>query len=85
MEKRLNLKKNKINLLEKLTDKEVIQLVGGICLLFENSDKKKFQEFIDEIYRAVHSHELTSCYDVHDDWRKEAVKNLKEYKKIGMC
>ncbi len=70
--------------MKKLTDKEVIQLIDGICLGFENSDKKNPQDCIDEIYRAAHSHRhSTSCYSVHDSWRKEAVKSLESLKRWG--
>lgn len=70
---------------EKLLDIEVLQLIDGICLGFENTDKSKPQECIDEIYRVVHSHRKISCYSSHDNWRKEAVKSLEVYKKEGMC
>lgn len=70
-----------------LTDKEVIQLIDGICLLNEEQCKpeKTAKENLDWIYRIAHSHRKISCYASHDNWRKKSVKDLKELKEIGMC
>ena len=72
---------------DKLTNKEVLRLVDGICLGYNDGKQnlKEAEDHIGMIYRAVHSHNNSICYDSHDNWRKEAVKNLKTYKEWGMC
>lgn len=72
---------------KQLNEQEVIQLIDGICLGWENSPQTLEQAKLrlDEIYIVAHGYRKSSCWYVHKDWREKAVKLLKEYKKMGMC
>ena len=61
---------------------------SDICLGYENTGKtlKDANEHIEMIYMVAHAHKKdTSCFKVHNNWRKKAVEWLKIYKEIGMC
>lgn len=71
---------------DKLSIVELLLLVEGHCELWENSDKslETAQVLLDSIYKSVHSHRRTPCYNTHEDWRKEAIATYNAYKKSGL-
>lgn len=58
----------------KLKDK-ALEYIEKLCLVYENSNKKdleNIEKIMGLIYRHVHCvRKSHSCYDVHQDWRKE--------------
>ena len=60
-----------------LKDK-ALEYIEKLCFVYENSNKKDLenvQKIMDNIYRFAHCClESHSCYDVHEDWRKELEK-----------
>ena len=73
---------------------DVLNTCEGLCMTADTDnitmhplqyDKEtiKLSRILDTIYRIIHSHRRTSCYYIHDDWRKEAKKINKKLIKMG--
>lgn len=58
--------------------------VGSGISGWENAAHKKLVEFVSIAYRISHSMlRENSCYDVHEEWRKEVDRILKAAEKAG--
>jgi len=57
---------------------KALEYIEKLCYVYENSDKsdlKNTQNIIDSIYRYTHCvQKKHKCYDVHEDWRIELLK-----------
>ena len=65
--------------MKKLTDRQKLTLIDGLCILYEDGPKTQEQaeKILDNMYRIAHP--KNSC--PHEDWEKETVelaKGLKE-------
>ena len=75
-------KKDRGGVMKKLTHKEQLNIIEGLCLLWENGDKKDPQIFVDDIYTTAHLN--GNCKNEHLDWHKRGHKLGRALKKFGI-
>ena len=70
---------------ERLSPEELLSLVEWITGGAEELPEKQTNSdrLLLSIYRAVHSHRLNCCKNVHSDWREEAIEAYNQAKKEG--
>ena len=68
--------------MKKLTHIQQLKIIEGLCLLWEDGDKKKPQEVIDDIYCIAHLN--GTCENEHLDWHKRGHAIGKDLKKCGL-
>lgn len=68
--------------MKKLTKTQQLNLIEGLCLVWENGAKDKPDELIGDIYRIAHLN--GTCKNEHLDWHKEGHKLGEELKKYGL-
>jgi hypothetical protein len=66
--------------MKKLTHRQQLKLIEGLCILWENSDRTN--DLAEDIYKIAHLN--GTCKNSHLDWLIEAHKLGEELKKQGI-
>lgn len=67
-------------------DQRALKVIEALTMVYENTKmtKEDGAKVIGDIFTVCHGvGKHHSCYDVHDDWRKNTEKLYKEFKEIG--
>ena len=72
-------------MIKKLTHKQQLQIIEGLCLIFQNGDTSKIElanRCIEGIYKIAHLN--LTCENLHLDWHEEGIELAKQMRNHGI-